>query len=197
MRFFVKHFLNGMLTIVPILLAVYVCYKVFTVLDGLLGQYVRPYLDGRYIPGLGLLATVALITVCGWLSTQYVSGRLIRLIDRLLESIPLMKTVYSVAKDTIASFVGEKRSFSQVVLVTVPESGWKCLGFMTMDDVGAWHDPLADYVAVYIPQAFQVAGLTLLVPKEQVEVVDISPEEAMKFILSGGVAVRKQKRLPQ
>ncbi|KPC98269.1 hypothetical protein LR69_03540 [Geobacillus sp. BCO2] len=114
MRFFVKHFLNGMLTIVPILLAVYMCYKVFTVLDGLLGQYVRPYLDGRYIPGLGLLATVALIAVCGWLSTQYVSGRLIRLIDRLLESIPLMKTVYSVAKDTIASFVGENDRFRKL-----------------------------------------------------------------------------------
>ncbi len=197
MRFLAKNFLNGMLTIVPIFVAVYVCYKVFTVLDGLLGQYVRPHLDGRYVPGLGLLATVALITVCGWLSTQYVSGRLIRLIDRLLESIPLMKTVYSVAKDTIASLIGEKRSFSKVVLVTLPESGWKCLGFITMDDVGAWHDPLADYVAVYVPQTFQVAGLTLLVPKEQVEVIDMAPEEAMKFILSGGVAARTQKRLPE
>ena len=197
MRFLAKNFLNCMLTIVPIFVAVYVCYKVFTVLDGLLGQYVRPHLNGRYVPGLGLLATVALITVFGWLSTQYVSGRLIRLIDRLLESIPFLKTVYSVAKDTIASLIGEKRSFSKVVLVTLPESGWKCLGFITMDDVGAWHDPLADYVAVYVPQTFQVAGLTLLVPKEQVEVIDMAPEEAMKFILSGGVAARTQKRLPE
>jgi uncharacterized membrane protein len=197
MRFFVKNFVNGVITIVPIILAVYVCYKVFAFLDGLLGKYVRPYLQDDYIPGIGILCTVVLITVCGWLSTQYISGRIIRLLDRLLESLPFIKTVYSVIKDTVSSFVGEKRSFSKVVLVTLPNTELKCIGFITSEEVESWLDPLKDHVAVYVPQTFQVAGITFLVPKEQVEVIDMKPEEAMKFVLSGGMASSKKKGLPE
>lgn len=197
MKFLVKNFINGVITIVPIILAIYVCYKVFAFLDGLLGRYVRPYLKEDYIPGIGILCTIILITVLDWLSTQYVSGRVIRLIDRLLESIPLIKTVYSVIKDTITSFVGEKRSFSKVVLVELPNTGMKCLGFITSEEVENWLNPLKDHVAVYIPQTFQVAGITFLVPKQQVQIIDMKPEEAMKFVLSGGMASAKKKGLPE
>jgi uncharacterized membrane protein len=197
MKFFVKNFVNGVITIVPIILAIYVCYKVFAFFDGLLGSYVRPYFKDDYIPGIGILCTIILITVLGWLSTQYISGRIIRLVDRLLESIPLIKTVYSVIKDTITSFVGEKRSFAKVVLVELPDTGMKCIGFITSEEVENWLDPLRDHVAVYIPQTFQVAGITFLVPKEQVQVIDVKPEEAMKFVLSGGMASSKKKGLPE
>jgi uncharacterized membrane protein len=197
MKFFVKNFINGVLTIVPIILAIYVFFKVFTFFDGLLGKYVKPYLHDDYIPGIGIVCTILLLTVLGWLSTQYISGRLIKLIDRLLESIPLMKTVYSVLKDTVASFVGEKRSFSKVVLVELPNTGMKCIGFITSEEVEHWFHPLKDHVAVYIPQTFQVAGITVLVPKAQIEVIDIKPEEAMKFVLSGGMTSVKNKGLAQ
>ncbi|MBA2875468.1 DUF502 domain-containing protein [Thermaerobacillus caldiproteolyticus] len=195
MKFLVKNFLNGVLTIVPIILAIYVFYKVFTFFDGLLGRYVKPYLHDAYIPGIGILCTIVLITVLGWLSTQYISGRVIKLIDRLLESIPLMKTVYSVIKDTVASFVGEKRSFSKVVLVELPNTGMKCIGFITSEEVENLFHPFKDHVAVYIPQTFQVAGITVLVPKQQVEVIDMKPEEAMKFVLSGGMTSVKNNGL--
>ncbi|MCL6587963.1 MAG: DUF502 domain-containing protein [Anoxybacillus sp.] len=193
MRFLVKNFLNGVLTIVPIILAVYVFVEVFAFLDGLLGKYVKPYLADAYIPRVGILCTIALITVLGWLSTQYVSGQFIRLLDRVLESIPFMKTVYSVLKDTIASFVGEKRSFKKVVLVEWPNTGMKCIGFITTEEVDTLFQSLEDYVAVYIPQTFQMAGVTVLVPRKNVEVVDVKPEEAMKFVLSGGMASPKNK----
>lgn len=193
MKFFVKNFINGVLTIVPIILAIYVFIKVFAFFDGLLGKYVKPYLHDAYIPGIGILCTIALITVLGWLSTQYISGRIIKLIDRLLESIPFMKTVYSVLKDTIASFVGEKRSFSKVVLVEWPQTGMKCIGFITSEEVETLFHPLKDHVAVYIPQTFQMAGITVLIPKAQIEVMDVKPEEAMKFVLSGGMTSTKTK----
>lgn len=195
MRFFVKNFLNGVLTIVPIILAIYVFVEVFAFLDGLLGKYVKPYLADAYIPGIGILCTIALITVLGWLSTQYVSGQFIRLLDRLLESIPFMKTVYSVLKDTIASFVGEKRSFAKVVLIEWPKTDMKCVGFITTEEVDTLFHPLKDYVAVYIPQTFQMAGITVLVPKTKIEVIDVKPEEAMKFVLSGGMASTKNEGL--
>jgi len=192
MKFLLKNFLNGVLTIVPIILAFYVFYKVFSFFDGLLGKYLKPYLQDSYIPGIGILCTMILITFLGWLSTQYISGRIIKLIDRLLESLPFIKTVYSVIKDTIASFVGEKRSFSKVVLVQLPNTGMKCIGFITSEEVETFLSPLKDHVAVYIPQTFQVAGITCLVPKEQIQVLDVKPEDAMKFVLSGGMTAAKK-----
>jgi len=194
MKSIVKNFINGILTIVPIILVVYVIYKTFLFLDGLLGNTLRPYLKDDYIPGIGLLSTIILITVLGWMSTKYFSGKIIRLIDILLDKIPVVKTIYSVIKDTVQSFLGEKKSFSKVALVVIPGTEMRSLGFITSDQVEDFYSPLKDHVAVYIPQTFQVAGFTFLIPKEQVEIIDVKPEEAMKFILSGGMtSTSKQK----
>lgn len=194
MKSIVKNFINGILTIVPIILVIYVIYKTFLFLDGLLGNTLKPYLKEDYIPGIGLVSTLILITFLGWLSTKYISGKIIRLIDRLLEKIPVVKTIYSVIKDTVQSFLGEKKSFSKVALVVIPGTEMRSLGFITSEQLEDFYSPLKDYVAVYIPQTFQVAGFTFLIPKEQVEMIDVKPEEAMKFILSGGMtSTSKQK----
>lgn len=194
MKSIVKNFINGILTIVPIILVVYVIYKTFLFLDGLLGNTLKPYLKEDYIPGIGLLSTLILITLLGWLSTKYISGKIIRLIDRLLDKIPVVKTIYSVIKDTVQSFLGEKKSFSKVALVVIPGTDMRSLGFITSEQLEDFYSPLKDHVAVYIPQTFQVAGFTFLIPKEQVEIIDVKPEDAMKFILSGGMtSTSKQK----
>ncbi|WP_174732973.1 DUF502 domain-containing protein [Mesobacillus harenae] len=190
MKSIFKNFINGILTIVPIILVIYVIYKLFMFLDGLLGNLLRPYFREDYIPGIGLLTTVILITVFGWLSTKFITGSVIKLVDRLLEKIPFVKTVYSVIKDTVHSFLGEKKSFSKVALITIPGTDMKSMGFITADQLESLYSPLKDCVAVYVPQTFQVAGFTFLVPKDQVEVIDVKPEDAMKFILSGGMTTK-------
>jgi uncharacterized membrane protein len=184
---FAKNFLNGIVTIVPIILVIFVVYKVFEFLDGILGNVFRSVLKDAYIPGMGLLATLALITLLGWLSGQYISGKIVRLVDYILDRIPLVKGLYSVIKDTINSFIGEKKSFSKVALVHMPGTTMKVLGFITSEHVGELADPLKDHIAVYIPQTFQVAGMTVLIPRNDIEILDVKPEDAMKFILSGGV----------
>jgi len=193
-KIIVQNFIKGILTIVPIILVVYVVFKTFIFLDSILGNVLKPYLKEDYIPGIGLLATIALITLLGWLSTKFFTGTMIGLIDKLLEHIPIVKTIYSVIKDTIHSFLGEKKSFSKVALVTIPGTEIKSMGFITTEDLESFYNPLKDYVAVYIQQTFQVAGVTLLIPKDQVEVIDVKPEEAMKFILSGGMTSKKEKQ---
>jgi uncharacterized membrane protein len=112
---------------------------------------------------------------------------MIKWIDHLLEKIPLIKTIYSVIKDTIQSFLGEKKSFSKVALVTFPGTAMKSIGFVTAEDLQDFYEPFKDCIAVYVPQTFQVAGFTYLIPKENVEFIDMKPEDAMKFILSGGL----------
>jgi len=191
-----KSFINGILTIVPIILVIYVFYKTFLFLDSLLGNTLRPYFRGDYIPGIGLLTTIILITLLGWMSTKYVTGKIIKLIDIFLEKIPVVKTIYSVIKDTIQSFLGEKKAFSKVALVVIPGTELRSIGFITSDQVEEFYSPLKDYVAVYVPQTFQVAGFTFLVPKEQIEIIDVKPEDAMKFVLSGGMTTTSvQKEL--
>jgi uncharacterized membrane protein len=192
MKYFIKNFLNGVLTILPIGLVIYVVYKLFIFLDGLLGNLLKPYFNEHYIPGIGLLLTVVLITLLGWLSTKFITGSVIKLLDYVLTKIPLVKTLYSIIKDTIHSFIGEKKSFSKVALVTLPGTGMKSLGFITSEQLEQFYSPLDKYVAVYIPQTFQVAGFTFLVPKDEVEIIDVSPEDAMKFILSGGMTSSKK-----
>lgn len=193
MKHVLQNFIKGILTIVPISLVVYVVYQLFMFLDGLLGIYVRQYLKEAYIPGFGLLFSVILITILGWLSTKVVTGTLFRWVDRLLEKIPLIKTLYSVTKDTIQSFLGEKKSFSKVALVTIPGTEMKAIGFITTEHVESFYNPLKDHVAVYIQQTFQIAGFTLLIPKEKVEIIDVKPEDAMKFVVSGGMTTKKEK----
>ncbi|MGE6752373.1 DUF502 domain-containing protein [Rossellomorea sp. NPDC071047] len=193
MKWFLKSFVNGVLTIVPIGLVTYVVYKMFLFLDGLLGNVLKPYLDENYIPGIGLLATIVLLTVLGWLSTKFFTGTIIRIVDILLQKIPFVKTIYSVIKDTIHSFVGEKKSFSKVALVKMPGTTMKCLGFITAENLADLHNDLQDHLGVYVPQTFQVAGVTFLIPKSDIEILDIKSEEAMKFILSGGMTTKKEK----
>jgi len=187
MKSVLKSFINGILTIVPIILVIYVIYKTFMFLDSILGNYLRNFFKDDYIPGIGLLTTLILITLLGWLSTKYVTGKIIKLIDYLLEKIPLVKTIYSVFKDTVQSFLGDKKSFSKVALIVVPGTAMKSIGFITSEDIESFYDPLRDHVAVYIPQTFQVAGFTFLIPKTDVEIIDVKPEDAMKFVLSGGM----------
>ncbi|MEH7109471.1 MULTISPECIES: DUF502 domain-containing protein [Bacillaceae] len=187
MKAILKNFINGILTIVPIILVVYVIYKTFIFLDSLLGNTLKIYFKDDYIPGIGLLTTIVLITLLGWMSTKFVTGKLIKIIDRILDKIPIVKTIYSVIKDTIQSFLGEKKSFSKVALVVIPGTEMRSIGFITSEQLEDFYSPLKDHVAVYIPQTFQVAGFTFLIPKEQVELMDVKPEDAMKFVLSGGM----------
>lgn len=187
MKTIFRSFINGILTIVPIILVIYVIYKTFLFLDGLLGNTLRPYFKDDYIPGIGLLTTIILITLLGWLSTKLITGKIIKIIDVLLERIPVVKTIYSVIKDTVQSFLGEKKSFSKVALVVIPGTEMRSMGFITSEQLEDFYSPLKGHVAVYVPQTFQVAGFTFLIPKQQVEIIDVKPEDAMKFILSGGM----------
>ncbi|MGX6442444.1 DUF502 domain-containing protein [Neobacillus sp. K501] len=187
MKTIFRSFINGILTIVPIILVIYVIYKTFLFLDGLLGNTLRPYFKDDYIPGIGLLTTIILITLLGGLSTKLITGKIIKIIDVLLERIPVVKTIYSVIKDTVQSFLGEKKSFSKVALVVIPGTEMRSMGFITSEQLEDFYSPLKGHVAVYVPQTFQVAGFTFLIPKQQVEIIDVKPEDAMKFILSGGM----------
>ncbi len=193
-----KSFVNGILILAPVALTVWIVTKVFTILDSLTANLFNPEWAGERFasffdfPGVGIILSLLLITAIGYLARVWLTRPLFSLVDRLLGSIPGVKIVYNLIKDTLSSFVGEKRSFSKVAAIRIPGTNMKLLGFITAEDCS--HIGYPGYSSVYVMQSMQWAGNTVLVPREDVELVDVSAEEAMKFIVSAGIAGKANQK---
>lgn len=171
-------FFQGLLVVAPITLIIYIVFRLFTFLDALIPTD---------IPGLGILILVIGITVLGFLFTTFVTQRIMNRANRLLDRIPLVKTIYTAIKDLLSAFVGQKKSFSKPVLVTMnKENGIEKLGFVTNDDLSSVSIE-GKKIAVYLPHSFNFSGNLYIVPSESVTPIDANTGEVMKFIVSGGV----------
>jgi uncharacterized membrane protein len=181
MKTLINYFIKGLLIFVPIALTVFLLFWVFNSIDSIFRSYLLK------IPGLGLLLTVVFITVIGFLASNFLGRKFFALIEKIFRKLPLVKLLYSAAKDIIEAFAGEKKSFDKPVLASVASgSKIKVVGFVTKDSLENFG--LDDYVAVYLPQSYNFAGNVLLLPKESVQPLNIESSQAMAFIVSGGVS---------
>lgn len=174
----VGHFVRGALATVPILATGYLLYWIISAIDGLLGIQ---------IPGLGLVLAVAIVTLIGFLLSNVVGRRVFGITDRYLARVPLIKLVYTSIRDLINAFMGERKKFGRPVAVRpIPGSDVRFLGFLTRDDLR----PLgfSDHVAVYFPQAYNVAGQVMIVPRSAVEPLDVLSSDLITFLVSGGAS---------
>lgn len=180
-----RHLTAGVLLIVPIA----VTAAVLRVLFGLFDDWMQPVarqVFGRPVPGLGLLVTFLLVWITGILSTNFAGKKLLELFDRLLENLPLVRTVYTASKQLVdAVSPGGRRAFRRVVLVEFPKKGTFALGFVTGDGIG----PLpADMISIYVPTALNPTSGFLVFARES-DILDprLSVEEGIKLVVSGGV----------
>ncbi|MFH1718186.1 MAG: DUF502 domain-containing protein [Planctomycetota bacterium] len=182
MRKLASYFIKGLVIFVPMALTVFVIVWAFTSLDSVFRDRLRlPF------PGLGLLITVALIFVIGFLASNFLGRKLFALVERVFTGLPLVKLLYSAVKDMIEAFAGEKKSFDKPVLAAIgPGAAAKVVGFVTRDSLE--NLGLSDYVAVYLPQSYNFAGNVLLFPREAVTPLKIESSQAMAFVVSGGVS---------
>ncbi|CEH31296.1 hypothetical protein AM501_10450 [Aneurinibacillus migulanus] len=190
MKRLVTLFLNGLLVVAPIGITIYILIYIFRLVDSL-GKKLLVSMNLPTITGLGIVVTIGLLIFIGFVSQLWLSRKLLMWTERLITRFPGLKTVYSMVKDTIHSLIGEKRAFSQVVLVT-HEDGGKRIGFLTTEDVTAFQLD-KDYIAVYMPHALQVSGELRLYARENVTFIDTPVEEAMRFCLTAGVASNKEE----
>jgi len=168
---------------------VYVVVRLFQFIDGLLARALGSYLP-KYgvLPGLGIVVLVLLITLLGVFASSVITQPLQRAAGRALDKVPLIKTLYSAIKDLLSAFVGTEKRFDQPVLVKLGKELWvERIGFITKPDL-AELGLTADKVAVYLPHAYAWSGNLVIVPREQVTLLDVKAAEAMKFIVSGGVS---------
>jgi uncharacterized membrane protein len=172
-----NYFLRGLVVTAPLGITLYVCWVIFTKIDGWLGLP---------IPGLGFLATIALITLIGALASNLVTRGFIAVFDGLLERLPFVRLLYSATKDLLNAFVGEKRRFDKPVLVRLfPGGSARALGFVTQETLTLLG--MAEHVSVYLPQSYNFAGQLLVFPASDVEPLAAPSSEVMAFIVSGGV----------
>ncbi len=174
-----QYFLQGLLILGPVSITAYFIYIVFASVDNIL----RPVIN---IPGLGFLIIIAFIIVIGYLSSFFLLERFLSFMDHILERTPGIKLLYSFVRDFFEAFAGNKKKFTQNVLANVDyQDVWR-VGFITQEDMINFG--MRDYVAVYLPMAYSVAGNVYIVPKEKIRMLPgISAADAMKFAVSGGV----------
>ena len=179
-----NYFFKGVVLLAPLAFTVYVCVRVFATIDGWLGIP---------IPGVGFLATVALITLFGFLASSFLTRQMLSMVEGVLERLPFVRLLYSSTKDLLNAFVGEKRRFDKPVLVAPFASGEaRALGFVTQDTLATMG--MREHVAVYLPQSYNFAGSLLIFPSSAVTPLDADSADVMAFIVSGGVTVPPMRR---
>lgn len=184
-------FVVGLAVVLPLLVTYLLLRFLFETFDGLLDPIIQGLL-GRRIPGLGFLATVALIFLIGTLTTNIVGRKLVAMTEDLLLRIPLVKNVYGASKQLFdAITLPGKGAFRQVVMLEYPRKGLYALGFITATQVEGFYDLVGERtVKVFIPTAPNpTSGFFLVVPEKSVIPVPISMEEVLKLIVSGGLIV--------
>jgi len=172
------YFVRGLLIFVPTVGTIYTVWLVLAALDSTLNLS---------IPGAGLVLTLVLIFVTGFIASNVVGQALVAFLESGIRHLPLVNLLYTSIKDLLGAFVGDKKTFDRPAMITLDGAGKvKVFGFVTCN---AFEDArLKGWVAVYLPQAYNFAGNVILVPKESVEAVDADPAQFMAFIVSGGVA---------
>lgn len=181
----VKYFVKGLLVFVPAAITIIAIIWAVSIFDSFVGDHIQKLIN-RKIPGLGLISVLAFILLFGFLASNFVGRKLFSFVDNLFTKIPVAKLLYSAVKDVIRAFTGEHKSFDKPVLVELIKDGPKAIGFVTKETLDKLK--ILGHVAVYLPQSYNFAGQTLIVPKNRVKPLDINPADAMKFIVSGGVS---------
>ena len=191
-----KLFLKGLVVVIPLALTLSIVWWLASYAESLLGGLLAKVLpDDWYVPGMGLVAAVAITILIGLLSHILLFRRMWSWAESLLNRLPLVKSIYSAIKDFIEYLSPEnKATMNKVVLVRIPGLDFEQLGFITREDFSQLALPLAieDPVAVYLPMSYQIGGYTLFLPRRSITPLDMSFEEGMRLVLTGGVSRERE-----
>lgn len=172
------YFLKGLVILVPIALTIYIIIVSLAWIDSLIPVQ---------IPGLGLLVVSGLIVLIGYLASTFMARPIFDLMEDLIMGVPFISMIYSSIKDLLTAFVGDKKKFTQPILVEMePGSKLYKMGFLTQEDMGIVGD--SNLVAVYLPHSYNFSGNFYIVPRERVAMLNLPSADVMKFVVSGGVS---------
>ncbi len=185
MKQFLGYFLQGLILFIPVIITGFVLVKLFDVFTSLFSFF--GFTENSYLNTfLGLLLTLAFISMLGILASSYVFKEIFSYFEDKLEHAPFIRHIYSPVKDFTNAFVGNKKKFNRPVLVlTNVEANIQEIGFITQEDLADFD--IRDKVAVYLPMSYSLSGRLIIVSKNNVKPLKANGADAMKFVVSGGV----------
>lgn len=189
--------LRGVLLLAPVVVTLYIIFAMFKVVDDAVNDLLEAIFSVR-IRGLGIIATVIIITLIGFLSSTLVFRPLFIMFEHGIARVPMINIIYTSLKDFVAAFFSDKKKFNQPVVVNVngnPE--FQKLGFITKSDLSSLGLP--GKVAVYLPHSYNFSGNLFVVDAKNVTHLDVPVADFMKFIVSGGITEwgAAQEKLPR
>ena len=194
---FRRIFVTGLLASIPLVVTFFLLSWLFTKLDGLSPLLTRglialglPLTPGFRIPGLGLVFTIALVFIVGAVITTFVGRRIVEMGERIVEKIPLVRTIYGGAKQVVDAVASQRGvAFNKVVMVEYPRKGIYSIGFTTCDSEGEIQESSERHlVNVFIPTTPNpTSGLLIVIPEEDAVALSMTVEEGVKFVMSGGL----------
>lgn len=186
----IKLVLQGLAAVLPLGLTLYFIVWLLTNVEGLARPVVLWLVpDGLYFPGLGVVVTLVVLFAVGLLVNAYVIRHLIALGERMMESIPLVKSLYGAIRDLMRVFsLADRKDMKSVVSIDLGNDT-RLIGFVTGEQAGKRLFPEDEdtRVGVYLPMSYQIGGFTVYVPRERLTPLDIGIEEAMRIAITGGV----------
>jgi uncharacterized membrane protein len=184
-------FFKGLIAIIPLILTLYLLFWLAGTAELVLGGIFKFFFpDSWYIKGLGVLLGLPVVYFFGGFLGSQTFRRLFNVFEELVIQIPFVKGIYTTIRDFSSLFSNEnKGKFKQVVLVNVPPGNGQQIGFITVSDFEeVLHTFIADdQIAVYLPFSYQMGGATVILSRENVVEIDMSVEDAMRFIATAGV----------
>ena len=197
MKQITRTFFTGLAVMLPVVATIYIviwlALATENTLDGLL-RFVLPQMV--YFPGMGVALGVVLVFLVGLLMRAWVVRKVFGWTEKLMYRVPLVKTVYGALRDFM-NFLSrpQEQGLRQVVLVRLGDTNLRVMGFVTREDLAGLPPGMGEpgMILVYLPMSYQVGGYTALLPRDAVQPVDMSFEEAMRFTLTAGLSVPAAK----
>ncbi len=185
---FKRKFLAGLIITIPIVFTVLVLFNLFRFVDGILSPFFDMLLN-RHISGLGFITAIAFVFLVGITSTNMFGKKILGFMERIFLHIPVFKSIYTAIKQLVDAFSPENNSaFKKFVIVEYPRSGAYAFGFLTKECVVQSDGRELCFKAIYIPTNNLYLGEVVLLHDTSIIYTDISIEDGIKIILSGGIA---------
>ena len=186
-----NYFIAGIVVLIPLGITVYLTILIITISSKILPKEINPnhYLPYN-IPGLEIIISLFIITFIGWLSVSFLGRKFLNLFNNILKRIPILRTIYSALGQMTQTFTNTDSKRKNVVLIEYPRKGSWAVGFATKENSGEISDKTKKkLINVFIPTTPNpTSGFLLMFPVEDVIYLDLTFEEASKFIVSAGTS---------
>ena len=186
-----NYFFTGVIVLIPIGFTLYLSKFLINLSANLVPSGLNPNTYLPYsIPGIEIFLTIIFITIVGGLSLSFIGKKFLQFIDELFKRIPILRTIYSAIGQMTDSFRNQEGNKKSVVLIEYPREGSWAVGFATKENIGEIKSKTnKNLVNVFVPTTPNpTSGFLLMIPKEDLIYLDMSFEEASKFIVSAGTS---------